>query len=69
VEAILDPFSVFEKGETLLRQELSALATWHLVNIILAYQLSEEPMSVLGALPAAPLIEVIVGAVRSRSRS
>jgi hypothetical protein len=26
-------------------------------------------MSVLGALPAAPLIEVIVGAVRSRSRS
>jgi hypothetical protein len=69
VEAILDPFSVFEKGETLLRQELSALATWRLVNIILAYQLSEEPMSVLGALPAAPLIELIVGAVRSRSRS
>ena len=67
VEAILDPFSVFEKGETLLRKELSALATWHLVNIILAYQLSEEPMSVLGALPAAPLIDVIVGGVRSRT--
>ena len=41
VEAILDPFSVFEKGETLLRKELGALATWHLVNIILSYQLSE----------------------------
>ena len=67
-DAILDPFSVFEKGETILRQELGALATWHLVNITAAYQLSEEPMSVLNALPAAPLIEMIVAGVRSRSK-
>jgi len=68
VEAILDPFSVFEKGETILRRELGALATWHLVNIIVAYQLSDEPMLVLNALPAAPLIEMIVAAVRSRAK-
>jgi hypothetical protein len=68
VDAIMDPFSVFEKGETVLRKELGALATWHLVNIATAYQLSEEPISVLNALPAPPLIEMIVAGVRSRSR-
>jgi hypothetical protein len=68
VDAILDPFSVFEKGETILRQELGALATWHLVNIAAAYHLSEEPMSVLNKLPAAPLVEMIVAGVRSRPR-
>jgi hypothetical protein len=68
VEAILDPFSVFEKGETLLRRELSALAPWHLVNIVVAYQLSDEPMPVLNALPAAPLIEMIVAGVRSKAK-
>jgi len=31
-----DPFSVYEKGEVILRQQLSALSSWHLVNIILA---------------------------------
>ena len=67
-DAILDPFSVFEKGETILRKELGALATWHLVNIATAYQLSEEPISVLNALSAPPLIEMIVAGVRSRSR-
>jgi hypothetical protein len=68
VDAILDPFSVFEKGETILRKELGALAAWHLVNIIAAYQLSDEPMSVLNALPAAPLIEIIVSGVRLRQK-
>ena len=68
VDAILDPFSVFEHGETILRKELGALATWHLVNITTAYQLSNEPKSVLNALPAAPLIEMIVAGVRSRSK-
>jgi hypothetical protein len=68
VEAILDPFSVFEKGETLLRRELGALATWHLVNIVVAYQLSDEPMPVLNALPAAALVEIIVVGVRSRAK-
>lgn len=64
-DAVLDPFSVYEKGERLLRQELGALAAWHLVNIIVAYRLSEESVAVLNALPAAELIEIIVHGVKS----
>ena len=66
-DAVLDPFSVYEKGEKLLRQELSALAAWHLVNIALAYRLSDEPTPVLNALPAPHLVELIVAGVRSRA--
>jgi hypothetical protein len=66
-DAILDPFSVYEKGEKLLRQELGALAAWHLVNIVRAYELSDEPAAALNALPAARLVEVIVRGVRSRA--
>ncbi len=66
-DAILDPFSVYGKGETLLRKELSALEAWHLVNIIIAYRLSDDPVSTLNRLPASSLIEIIVGAVRKRS--
>jgi len=66
-DAVLDPFSVYEKGEKLLRQELSALAAWHLVNIALAYRLSDEPTPVLNALPAPQLVELIVAGVRSRA--
>jgi hypothetical protein len=65
-DAVLDPFSVYEKGEVLLRNELAALASWHLVNIIIAYQLSDDPVSTLNRLPASSLIEIIVGAVRER---
>ena len=36
--AILDPFSVGAKGETLLRSELGALQPWHLRNIVRAYR-------------------------------
>jgi hypothetical protein len=66
-DAILDPFSLYEKGEKLLRQELGALASWHLVNIARAYGLSDEPAAILNALPAAPLVEIIVRGVRSRA--
>jgi hypothetical protein len=64
-EAILDPFSVYEKGEALLRHELQALSAWHLVNIIVAYELSDEPQPVLDAMPAPALVDMIVGAVRN----
>ena len=67
-DAILDPFSVYEKGEALLRQELGAMAGWHLVNIIVAYELSVDPVSSLNRLPSSSLIDIIVGAVRGRSR-
>jgi hypothetical protein len=66
VESVLDPFSVYEKGEALLRRQLGALSAWHLVNIITAYRLSDEPMERLNHLPAAQLIDVIVVGVRSQ---
>jgi hypothetical protein len=65
--AVLDPFSVYQKGEGLLRQELSALSAWHLVNIIVAYNLSEESEATLNQLSARALAEVIVTAVRHQA--
>jgi hypothetical protein len=65
--AILDPFSVYEKGEELLRKELRALSAWHLVNIISAYHLSEQPPPVLNQLPQAALIDLIVAEARAHA--
>ena len=62
--SILDPFSVYEKGESLLRKQLSALSAWHLVNIAREYELTELPVDALNRMPAVELIEVIVGGVR-----
>ncbi|HET9833402.1 MAG TPA: hypothetical protein VFP91_16895 [Vicinamibacterales bacterium] len=67
--AALDPFSVYEKGELLLRKQLGALSEWHLVNIVLAYDLSEEPVEVLNQRSAGYLIDAIVRSVRERQRS
>ena len=69
VDAVLDPFSVYEKGEVILRQQLSALSSWHLVNIILAYELSAEPATELNKMSAEALIELIVAHVRENTRS
>ena len=49
---MLNPFSVYRKGEALLRSQLSALSGWHLVNIIVAYELSEQRPADLEATPA-----------------
>jgi hypothetical protein len=62
--AVLDPFSVYEKGEPLLRRQLGALSAWHLVNIIVAYELSDAGTPALNTLPAAALIDIIVAGVR-----
>lgn len=62
--AILDPFSVYEKSEALLRQELGALSAWHLVNIATAYRLSDQPPAVVNQLSRPALIELIVRGVR-----
>jgi len=64
-EAILDPFSVYQKGEGLLRQELGALSAWHLVNIIRTYQLSDRSTAELNALPPPALVDLIVAGVRA----
>ena len=64
--AILDPFSVYEKGEPLLRKQLAALSSWHLLNIIDDYELSSADRTSLTRQPQGALIELIVGGVRSR---
>lgn len=60
--AVLDPFSVGAKGETLLRRELSALAAWHLRNIVRAYGLADTATD-LEQLDQRALIELIVAGV------
>jgi hypothetical protein len=66
-ESSLDPFSVYRKGEALLRRQLSALAGWHLVNIIRHYGLSGEGSGTLSAREPAVLVELIIDAVRQPS--
>lgn len=66
-ESVLNPFSVYRKGESLLRNQLSALSGWHLVNIIEAYGLSEQRPEELESVPALVLVELIISAVRERT--
>lgn len=66
-ESVMNPFSVYRKGEAMLRNQLSALSGWHLVHIIEAYELSEQPPADLEATPAAVLVELIVATVRDRT--
>ena len=68
-EAVLNPFSVYRKGEAVLRGQLLALSSWHLINIIKAYELSEQRTADLNATPAAILAELIIAAVRQRSQA
>jgi hypothetical protein len=63
-ESILNPFSVYRKGEALLRRQLGALSGWHLVNIIRAYELSEQDPATLNQTTTEELVELIVAAVR-----
>jgi hypothetical protein len=67
VESILNPFSVYRKGESLLRRQLSALSVWHLVNIIRDYRLADSREAALNAMTARDLIELIVSAVRNET--
>jgi hypothetical protein len=62
-ESVLNPFSVFRKGASQLRNQLSALSAWHLVNIIEAHGLSEQRRIDLEATPEPVLVELIVSAV------
>ena len=62
--SILNPFSVYRKGEEMLRRQLHALSAWHLVNIIRAYDLSELDPTALNLMTPDALVELIVSAVR-----
>lgn len=62
---VLDPFSVYRKGEVVLRRQLAAMSSWHLINIIRAYGLSEQSSAALGQLSQSELLELIVAAVKA----
>lgn len=64
-DSILNPFSVYRKGETMLRRQLSALSGWHLVNIIRNHRLSTLDPATLNATPPAALIDLIVSSVKA----
>lgn len=62
--SILNPFSVYAKGEQLLRKQLRALSSWHLANIVRAYDLGDG--SDPNRLPSGVLIEQIITGVKRR---
>jgi hypothetical protein len=64
--AILDPFAVHAQGEEILRRELGALEAAHLVGIIRAFELSDEPASTLERMDHGALARMIVERVRAR---
>jgi hypothetical protein len=64
VISVLNPFSVYQKGEAMLRRQLGALSAWHLVNIILDYRLSDDSRALLSRTPASVLIDTIVNGVQ-----
>ncbi|HEY7446991.1 MAG TPA: hypothetical protein VH702_02525 [Vicinamibacterales bacterium] len=64
----VDPFSLYEKGEMLLRQELGALATWRLLNLVEVYGLSTKPVEELSRLPREALFNLIVAGVKRERR-
>jgi hypothetical protein len=64
-ESILNPFSVYRHGETMLRNRLAALSPPHLVNIIRDHGLSDIPPDRLDRMTEPVLIELIVSAVRA----
>ncbi len=66
-DSILNPFSVYRKGEELLRRQLSALSVWHLVNIIRAHELSDLSAAELNAMEEPELVELIVTTVRIKT--
>jgi hypothetical protein len=61
---VLNPFSVFQKGEVVLRRQLGAMSSWHLVNIAASYELSAMSADELARLSHAELIELIVVGVK-----
>jgi hypothetical protein len=65
VDAVLDPFSVYGKSEQLLRRQLSALSTWHLVNIVRVFGIRTDADP--NRMAPSELIEAITAAARQRA--
>jgi hypothetical protein len=64
--SVLNPFSVYQKGEAVLRKQLAALSKWHLINIIKAEELSSASEARLMEMSAPALIDEIVRGVKLR---
>lgn len=65
--SILNPFSAAKNGETMFRRQLGALSSRHLVNIVVAHELSDREVLELNELSVPELIELIVDAVYGRT--
>ncbi len=65
-DSVLNPFSAFRNGELMLRRQLQALSSWHLVSIIKDYGLSEQDPADLSASEPEVLVELIVLQIRER---
>jgi hypothetical protein len=63
---VLNPFSVYARGESILRRQLAALSPRHLRAIATGYDLVDPADIDLEALTAVELIELITTAVRAR---
>jgi hypothetical protein len=63
-EPILDPFSVYEKNPNQLAQQLAALRSWHLRQIIRDYRLVDESDVRLETLTEPELGSLIMKRVR-----
>jgi hypothetical protein len=64
--ALLNPFEVHAQGERLLDDQLNALETDHVRNIVRAYELASAESS--ASLSRSELIAVIQAAVRRKDR-
>jgi hypothetical protein len=62
--AVLDPFSVYQQGEDVLRKELRALSADHLRNIIRAYELDDAQGEPPSTQTEPELVSRILTAVR-----
>jgi hypothetical protein len=63
---VLNPFSIYARGEGLLRRQLAALSPRHLRAIVAGYDLADPADIDLDALTSPELIELITIAVRAR---
>ena len=63
-DAVLNPFSVYEKSPAILAQELSALRAWHLRQILREYRLVDDTDPRLDVLSEPELESLILQRVR-----
>lgn len=64
-DAVLDPFALYAKSERLLRRQLTAFSSWHLVNIVNVYRIptATDP----NRMEPSELVDAIVAAARERA--